>query len=110
MTTQEVAAMIQEIGLPNAYYRFPETGQAPPFVCFFYANSNDFLADDTNYQKIEHLIVELYTDDKDFEKEATVERVLQDHGMVYTREETYIDAERMYEVVYEMDVVITKGE
>ena len=80
------------------------------FVCFFYSGDNDFKADDSNYQKIEHLIIELYTDDKDFALEQTVESVLTSHGMVWTRDEEWIESERMLEVVYEMDVVITSGE
>ena len=113
MTTQEVAAMVAEIGVPTAYYQFPEgTGQATPFVCFFYSGDNDMLADDSNYQKIEHLIIELYTDNKDFELEQTVESVLASRGMVWTRAEEWIDTERMLEVVYEMDVIleVTNGE
>lgn len=113
MTTQEVAAMVAEIGVPTAYYQFPEgTGQATPFVCFFYSGDNDMLADDSNYQKIEHLIIELYTDNKDFKLEQTVESVLASHGMVWTRAEEWIDTERMLEVVYEMDVIleVTNGE
>lgn len=111
MTTQEVAAMVAEIGIPSAYYQFPDnTGQATPFVCFFYSGDNDFKADDSNYQKIEHLIIELYTDDKDFTLEQTVESVLASHGMVWTRDEEWIESERMLEVVYEMDVVITSEE
>lgn len=108
MTYSEVASMVAEIGAPYAYYQFPEgTQQATPFVCFFYPYSNDALGDSVNYQKIEHLIVELYTDNKDFDLEQTVENVLRSHGLVWTRAEEWIDSERMLEVVYEMDVVIT---
>ena len=111
MTTQEVATMVAEIGIPSAYYQFPDnTEQTTPFVCFFYSGDNDFLADDSNYQKIEHLIIELYTDNKDFALEQTVESVLASHGMVWTRDEEWIESERMLEVVYEMDVVITSEE
>lgn len=111
MTTQEVATMVAQIGIPNAYYQFSDkTAQPTPFCCFFYANDNDFKADDSNYQKIEHLIIELYTDDKDFALEQTVESVLASHGMVWTRDEEWIESERMLEVVYEMDVVITSEE
>jgi len=109
MTHQEVAAMVAEIGYPNAYYQFPEgTEQATPFVCFYFANDNDFKADNSNYQNIEHLIIELYTDTKSFASEAVVENVLRNHGMVWARDEAKIDTERMYEVVYEMDVIITE--
>lgn len=109
MTIKEVATMVASIGVPYAYYQFPEgTGQATPFVCFFYSRNNDMKADDANYQKIEHLVIELYTDNKDFSMEATVESALTTNGMVWTRDETYIDSERLYEVIYEMDVVITE--
>ena len=111
MTTQEVATMIAGIGEPYAYYQFPEgTQQATPFVCFFFSDDNDFKADDSNYQKIEHLIIELYTDNKDFELEATVEAALAEQDLVWTRSEEWIDTERMLEVIYEMDVVITPSE
>lgn len=111
MTTQEVATMVAEIGIPSGYYQLPDnTEQTTPFVCFFYSGDNDFKADDSNYQKIEHLIIELYTDNKDFALEQTVESVLASHGMVWTRDEEWIESERMLEVVYEMDVVITSEE
>lgn len=111
MTTQEVATMVAEIGIPSAYYQFPDnTEQTTPFVCFFYSGDNDFKADDSNYQKIEHLIIELYTDNKNFALEQTVESVLASHGMAWTRDEEWIESERMLEVVYEMDVVITSEE
>lgn len=109
MTFKEVATMVAEIGIPSAYYQFPEsTGQATPFVCFFFSENNDLKADDINYQKIEHLIIELYTDNKDFTLEATTEAVLQKYGMVWSRDEEWIEDERMLEVIYEMDVVITE--
>lgn len=110
MTTQEVAAMVAEVGVPYAYYQFTkDTAVDPPFICFFYPQDNDFLADNKNYQQINHLAVELYTDAKDFALEKTVEAVLRSHGMVWSKEEGHLDSERMHEVVYEMDVIITEG-
>lgn len=111
MTYKEIATMISGIGLPYAYYQFPEgTAQACPFICFYFTRSNDLAADDTNYQKIRQLAVELYTDNKDFTTEETVENVLNANGLVYSREETYIDTERMYMVTYLTQVVITEEE
>ena len=111
MTIKEVAAMIQSIGVPFAYYQFPEgTEQACPFICFYFDSSNDFLADNRNYQKIRPLSIELYTDNKNFILEETVEGVLTDNGFVYTREESYIDSEHMYLVVFETSVAITEEE
>lgn len=105
MTYQEVNSMLEAVGLPVTYYQWPE-GHAPdpPYLVFYYPGSDDFAADDQIYQKIRTLAVELYTDEKDFELEEKVEEALS--GMVYDRDETYIDSERMFEVAYTMEVVI----
>lgn len=107
MTYKEISQMIKEVGVPYAYYQFPEgTGQEPPFICFYYPNNNDFVADGENYVKVVQLVIELYTDNKDFSLEATLEAVLAEHGLVFTREETYIDSERMYLETYYTEVII----
>lgn len=109
MTYKEVATMINSIGIPYAYYQFPDgTGQACPFICFFFSDSNDLAAENTNYQKIRTLNLELYTDNKDFELEETVETVLNSNGLVYDRSESYLDSERMFMVVYTTDILITE--
>lgn len=101
--------MVAEIGVPSAYYQFPEgTEQACPFVCFYFAGGDDFIADNKNYQPIRPLTLELYTDNKDFDLEQTVETVLNRHGLVYDRDETYIDSERMNMVVYTTDIIISE--
>ena len=109
MTYAEVSTMINSIGLPFAYYQFPEgTDQACPFICFFFEGSNDLAADNTNYQRIRPLSIELYTDNKDFELEQTVETALNNAGLVYAREESYLNNERMYMVTFTTDIVITE--
>lgn len=111
MTYKEVATMISGIGLPFAYDHFDEgDASPPPFICFYFSSSDDMAADNTNYQKIRPLTVELYTDNKDFSTEETVETALNDAGLVFSRSEVYIDAERMYMVTYETDIIITEGE
>lgn len=109
MTYQDVAAMVSSTGIPNAYHHFDENDSPePPFICFYYPESNDFAADDINYQDIEHLIIELYTDNKDFQTEKTVEDALRASGAVYARSEIYIESERLYEVIFETDIIITE--
>lgn len=108
MTYKELKTLVGSIGLPYAYYEFPDgTEQAPPFVCFLLEGSDDLAADNVNYQKIRRVIIELYTDEKDFALEQTVENVLTANGIYYARDEAYIDAEHMNQVTYEFDVVIT---
>lgn len=107
MTYKEIASMIESIGLPFAYYQFSEdTAEAPPFVVFFYSQTADLYADDLNFQRIEQLNIELYTSEKDFELEARIEKLLNDHGLTYYREENYLDSEKMYQIAYETEVII----
>ena len=109
MSTAEIANMIESIGLPYSYYQFDEdTGQQPPFVVFYYPENNDFVADNKNYVNVFQLVIELYTDEKDFSLEADVEKALNDNGLVYSRQETKLDDERMYEVIFTTQVVITE--
>lgn len=107
MTYKEIAKMVEEIGYPYAYYQFDEgTAKAPPFICFYYPQRDDFLADDSNYSQITELVIELYTDNKDFTAEAAVEAALEAAEIVYEKDEAYIDSERMYMITYTTEVTI----
>lgn len=107
MTYKEISQMIAGAGLPYAYYQFPEdTPQAPPFICFFFSQTDDVFADDTNYQRIVQLNIELYTNVKDFDLEASLEDILQNNNLTYYKEENYIDSEKLYQIAYEMEVMI----
>lgn len=107
MTTQRVKEILETTGIPVAYLAFTnETAQPCPFICYFYAGDDDFLADNTNYVSINRLIVELYTDYKDFSLEKTVEETLNAAGLVFSREESYISTEQMFQIVYESEVII----
>ena len=107
MTPQEVNTLIASVGIPYAYHQFADdTGQQPPFICFFYGNSNDLAADDTNYARIERLYIELYTDEKDFALEKTIETLLNANNLVFAKEQIYIDSERMHETIYTTEVIL----
>lgn len=107
MTIKEVAQMIDETGLPNAYHHFSKkTAKEPPFICFYYPGDNDFKADNINYGRINLLTIELYTDNKDFELEKNVEAVLMQHDMVFAKSEAFISSQKMYMTTYEMEVII----
>ena len=112
MTLSEIAEMISSIKLndesiPFAYRAFEE-GEitAPPFICYLYTGNVSEPADNHNVVKIEQLAIEVYSDTKDVALEAAVESVLNDYDMVYGREETYLDDERMQMVTYTMEVQI----
>lgn len=107
MTPQEVNTLIASVGIPYAYHQFADdTGQEPPFICFFYGNSNGIAADDTNYVRVERLYIELYTDEKDFALEKTVEDLLNENGIVFEKEQAYLDSEHMHETIYQTDLIL----
>ena len=107
MTYIEVASMVESIDLPFAYHQFPEgTDQEPPFVVFFYSTTDDVFADGINYQRIVTLNIELYTSEKDFAQEAALEKILENNSLTYFKEESYIDSEKMWQIAYEMEVLI----
>jgi len=105
MTKAEVVGMLGEIGLPFAYDHFAE-GEAvnPPFLVYLYPRANNFAADGVAYYKIDRMQIELYTDKKDIELEEKVEAVLDKYGFFYSKSETWISSEKMYEVLYETEV------
>ena len=107
MTLQEIAEMIAEMGLPYAYRAFEQgTGQEPPFICYLYTGNVPEPADNINYARIETLAIELYTDTKDFSREASVEAILDKYEMVYDREEEWIESQQMQMTTYTMEVLI----
>lgn len=109
MTYKEVDDMLESIDVPYAYNQFDnDSPQKLPFICFLYDNSNDLAADNVNYSLIRQLSIELYTENKDFTLEKTVEDTLSANGLVYSRSETYLETERMFMVVYDTEIVITE--
>lgn len=106
MTYKQIDTMVGLMGLPYAYYQFPETGQKPPFICWYLEGIDDVYADNANYQRIVNLTIEFYSDEKDFTNEAAIESQLTLSGLSYYKEESYIDTEKMHQTVYQMEVLI----
>lgn len=105
MSYEEITAMLAESGLPFAYHHFAEgESPEPPFLVYLIPGSNNFSADGIVWLKVKQLDIELYTDRKDPVMEEKVEAVLDAHGLFYNRTETWIESEKMYEVLYELEV------
>lgn len=107
MTYADVSNMIGAIGLPYAYDHFTdETGRELPFICFIFPETDDFIADNKNYTKIRRLQIELYTENKDFDLEASVESALEAAGLTYNANGGFLNGERMYMQTYNTEVLI----
>jgi hypothetical protein len=100
----EVIKILEEMGLPYAYDHFAEgEGPDPPFVCFRCPNSDNFAADGTVYFPITEIDIELYTDRKDPEIEKKLEDLLIESGIFFEKTETWIESEKLYEVLYSFE-------
>lgn len=111
MLIADINTMLGQTGLPKTYYSWPEDDPAHPvpplpYIVWYFPNTDNFAADDRVYSHIEALNIELYTRTKDFETEAAVEAVLAAHGIVWNRQESWIESEKMYEVLYTTEVII----
>lgn len=107
MTYEQVSEMIASVGIPYAYYQFDEgTAEPTPFICFYFSDDNSVKADNVNYVKIQTLVIELYTDEKDFNLENRIEGVLDANELPYDHVESYIDSEKMLMQTYTTEVVI----
>lgn len=99
---EELLCIIKETGIPFAYDHFAEgESPEPPFICYLLPGSDNFAADGRVYFKINEVRIELYTDSKDLTVEQQLEDVLDEHEIFYNKSETWIDSEKMYEVLYQ---------
>ncbi len=101
----ELTALLKELGIPFAYDHFAE-GESPhpPFLCYLLPESRNFAADGRVYHKITEVRLELYTDYKDLILERSVESVLDAHGIFYEKSETWIESEKLYEVLFTFEM------
>ena len=105
MTLEELAEMLEKTGFPFAYDHFAEGESTdPPFICYLLPGSDNFAADGRVYFRISEVRIELYTDRKDPGAEALVETVLDDAGIFYNKSEAWIQSEKLYEVLYSMEL------
>ena len=97
----KLLAMLKEMDIPFAYDHFAE-GESPdpPFICYLLPGSHNFSADGRVYFKANEVHIELYTDFKDLAVEQKLEAVLDKYSIFYNKSETWIDSEKLYEVLY----------
>ena len=105
MTIENLVEMLQELKIPFAYDHFAEgESPEPPFICYLIPGSDNFAADGRVYFKLNEVRIEVYTDFKDLDLESRVEGVLDGHEIFYNKSETWIQSEKLYEVMYSFDM------
>lgn len=105
MTIENLVEMLQELKIPFAYDHFAEgESPEPPFICYLIPGSDNFAADGRVYFKLNEVRIEMYTDFKDLDLESKVEGVLDGHEIFYNKSETWIQSEKLYEVMYSFEM------
>ena len=104
---EKLLQILSETQIPFAYHHFAEgESPEPPFICYLLPGSNNFSADGKVYYKINEVHIELYTDLKDLAVEQLLEDVLDEHGIFYNKSETWIESEKLYEVLYTFEMEV----
>ena len=105
MTIENLVEMLQELKIPFAYDHFAEgESPEPPFICYLIPGSDNFAADGRVYFRLNEVRIEMYTDFKDISLESSVEDVLDRYEIFYNKSETWIQSEKLYEVMYAFEM------
>lgn len=94
-----------QTGLPVVYSHFKTQGgtQArPPYLATIGAGQNNFEADDTYYYQRDLKRLEYYFTTKSTSTEATIEGILLDNGLLYSKsEDVYIEDQGVFVIYYD---------
>jgi hypothetical protein len=99
-----LAQILSEAGIPVTRGGFKKA-QALPYIVYVFSHSNNFSADSKVYLKRDNYQIELYTEKKDIALEERLEGIFDEHGLVYDKTETYLESEKLIEVLYEIQLI-----
>lgn len=101
MSFEKIKALFEKSNIKFAYDHF-ETPQKLPYGVYRCPSTQNLGADGKVYYTLNNIFAEIYTKKKSPSIEKQFETVLDDAEIYYTKNETYIDNEKMYQISYEM--------
>lgn len=104
MTQQELFIALKAVGLPVAYGSFA-TAVSPPFITYQFAYGSDLIADNHNYFDISNFQIELYTVRNDPPTQILLQNKLKELQLPYSKLETWLNDEKMYQILYEIQLI-----
>lgn len=92
--------------LNGVAYDFFPVGAAPalPFAVWRSPSIDAFGADNINFYNALDIEIEVLTEKRDLTREATIEDKLTANGIFYTKNAVYLDDEKCYQILYEMEI------
>lgn len=102
---RNILESIPEFTNKIAYRAFP-VNQAPklPFICYQETATDNFFADNTVWNSLSIVDIELYSKNRDFKSEKLIEEKLRDNNITWSKGIEYLDDEKCYEVIYTVEV------
>lgn len=104
MTLVELKQILDRTGYPVAYYQFnvDENNPAPtlPFIVYLVDSTANYFSDDKLLKKVDNVLIELYTDNKDLIAEQKLESLLNDNEICWNVDEVFIESEKMFQRIY----------
>ena len=106
MTLQELNTALSAVLPGKVVYNAWPVGEAPalPYMCYYSTGADNFGADNKVYNSNRNVRIELYTRSKDLTTEAALEAKLGLSGLYWTRDESFIDDEKVFLTVYEVQI------
>lgn len=104
MLHDEVYEMLCRTGL-EVFYR--QTGEpvSPPYIVYYLNGSEAYGSDFSNGIKKDSYVIEFYSSKKDAVNQGKIEKVLDNNGIKYTTNESYLDTECLYMVAFYFEIV-----
>lgn len=107
MTAKELYQALEQLKIPVTYMFYPENeAPPPPYICWSEVSDNDLEADNTNYQKIREIRVDLYSNEKDFANEAALEELLDSLDTPYDKICSYITNDKLFLTTYDFNIIM----
>ena len=112
MTLKDFADIIGQMKIPARYNHWDATKELPPDPYIEYAETytENFGADDQVYQGVQHIDLFLFTRTKNRAAEQEVERVLNSNKIFWDKTETYLEDEKVYQILYEVSIWLTRSD
>lgn len=104
MQVNELYQLLCGTGLNVSYFHVGK-GEALPYVVYYSSGGNVYGSDDKNSIEKNDYVIELYSDKKSLKDENKIKTVLNNAGINYTINESYIDTESMYLVAFYIDTI-----
>lgn len=105
-TLTDAVHAVKSTGTPVVAVRWPKgTTQATPYACWVLDATRNAYGDDRVTVVIGRYDFELYTDQRDLDRERAIEAAFDAAGIAWSKSGGYIESEDLVETIYSTDLI-----